>query len=181
MLETSKDKEHSVSSTRPSLVGLFKSEEAPLLRFAYGIVKRRNIAEEIVQEGFLRLHKHWEEVEKPRPWIYRAVRNLALSHLRDTKREFESEDGVADRKDDSAGPDASAHQMEAIGMVRMLVEELDSRDRDLVRRKYVDDQSYKEIAEATGLTVGNVGYRLHHALKSLASSLRQVGIEGSEG
>ena len=181
MLESSSGDLRRDSSPASSVEVLFASEESPLLRYAYGIVKRRNVAEEIVQEAFLRLHRHWEDVEKPRPWIYRAVRNLALSHLRDHAREFETEDGVADREDDRLLPDQSLGRMETVGMVRMLIEELDSRDRELVRRKYVDGHSYKEIAEEMEMTVSNVGYRLHHALKSLATSLRQAGIEGLEG
>jgi RNA polymerase sigma factor (sigma-70 family) len=175
------DSEPTEREPKPSLTDVFEAEEAPLVRFAYGIVGRRNVAEELVQEGFLRLHKHWEDVEKPRPWLYRAVRNLALSHLRDNKREFETDDGVADREDDKATPDRELGRMEAVGTLRLLIEELGPQDREMVRRKYVDGQSYKEIAAAVDLTVSNVGYRLHHALKSLAVSLRQAGIEGIDG
>ncbi|MFT4641695.1 MAG: DNA-directed RNA polymerase specialized sigma24 family protein [Verrucomicrobiales bacterium] len=51
---------------KPTLEALFEVEETPLLRFAHGIVRRRAVAEEMVQEAFMRLHSHWEEVEKPR-------------------------------------------------------------------------------------------------------------------
>ena len=183
MLKGSQDRdgEASESGPKPSLTAVFEAEEAPLVRFAYGIVGRRNVAEEMVQEGFLRLHKHWDDVEKPRPWLYRAIRNLSLTYLRDHKREFETEDGVADREDERATPDRSLGRLEAVGTLRLLIEELPPQDRELVKRKYVEGQSYKEIAEASGLTVSNVGYRLHHALKSLAVSLRQAGIEGLDG
>ena len=175
------DSDTKLPKPRPSLTELFKAEEVPLVRFACGIVRRRSIAEEIVQEGFLRLHKHWLDVENPRPWVYRAVRNLALSHLRDSKREFETDDGVADREDEKVRPDEELRRMEAVGMVRLLLDELEHPDGELVRRKYLEGQSYREISEAVGLTVSNVGYRLHHALKSLALSLRRAGIEGLEG
>jgi RNA polymerase sigma factor (sigma-70 family) len=175
------DSDTTPSEPRPSLTELFNDEEARLVRFACGIVRRRSVAEELVQEGFLRLHKHWDEVEKPRPWVYRAVRNLALSHLRDNKREFETDDGVADCADEKDTPDRELGRMEAVGMVRLLLDELEHPDGELVRRKYLEGQSYKEISEAVGLTVSNVGFRLHHALKSLALSLRRAGIEGLEG
>ena len=168
------------SASRPSLTELFEAEEAPLVRFACGIVRRRNVAEELVQEGFLRLHKHWDDVEQPRPWVYRAVRNLALSYLRDNKREFETDDGVADRVDEKDTPDRELGRMEAVGMVRLLIDELEHPDDELVRRKYLEGQSYKEISEAVGMTVSNVGYRLHHALKSLALSLSRAGIDGAD-
>ena len=63
---------------------------------------------------------------------------------------------------------------------RLLIDELEHPDGELVRRKYLEGQSYKEISEAVGMTVSNVGYRLHHALKSLALSLSRAGIDGTD-
>lgn len=172
---------------KPSLEALFAAEETPLLRFAHGIVRRRAVAEEMVQEAFLRLHRHWDEVEKPRAWIYRAVRNLCLTHLRDHARETDLDEGAdapsGAERHAGAGllPDEAMGRMEAVGMVRLLLSEMEERDRRLIQLKYVEGCSYKDIGQATGLSVSNVGYRLHHLLKGLAVSLRQSGISGSEG
>src|SRR5262245_5363149 len=77
-------------TTKPSSsVAVFESEESGLLRYAIGLVGRRNVAEDLVQETFLRLHKVWSDVENPRAWLYRCVRNLAINHLRDRKPESE--------------------------------------------------------------------------------------------
>ncbi len=70
-----------------TLVAVFESEEGALLAFAVGLVRRRSVAEELVQDAFLRLHEVWGQVENPRGWLYRSVRNLALNHLRDHRRE----------------------------------------------------------------------------------------------
>ena len=51
----------------------------------------------------------------------------------------------------------------------------------LVTLKYHDNLKYDQISERTGLSVSNVGYKLHHALKNLADSLRRLGIETAEG
>ena len=59
-----------------TLAKLFEAEESGLLRFALGLGGRRSIAEELVQETFLRLHQIWSQVENPRAWLYRSVRNL---------------------------------------------------------------------------------------------------------
>ena len=50
--------------------------------------------------------------------------------------------------------------------------------RELIQLKFVENLSYKEIAERTGLSVGNVGYKLHHAIKFLAKELKKEGIMG---
>lgn len=162
-----------------TLATLFRQEESPLLRFAVGLVGRRQVAEELVQEAFLRLHKQWDDVENPRGWLYRSLRNLALNYLRDHKRETITEPD--DTPDEERLPDETLGRMEAAGMVRLLISEMPPEDGTLIRLKYDEDLKYAEIARRTGLTVGNVGYRLHHLLKGLADSLRHAGIETSEG
>jgi RNA polymerase sigma factor (sigma-70 family) len=166
-------------AARPSLSELFASEEGPLLNFALGLVGRRSVSEELVQDAFLRLHQAWRDVENPRAWLYRSVRNLALNHLRDHRRE-QPLDGV----DPTAGDELPAEDMarrEAVGTVQLLVAELAPEDRALLRFKYHEGSSYQQISQRTGLSVGHVGYKLHHLLKGLADALRHAGIEGSQG
>lgn len=162
-----------------TLPQLFEAEESALLHFATGLVGRRSVAEELVQEAFLRLHQVWTEVENPRAWLYRSIRNLALNHLRDHRRETDLDD-AAEPSDDSLAADLLGHQ-EAVGMVRMLLAELPSEDRALIQLKYVDGLKYHEISRRTGLNAGTVGYKLHHTLKRLADALRHAGVEGSRG
>lgn len=162
-----------------TIAALFEEEESGLLRFALGLVGRRTVAEEIVQESFLRLQPLWSEVENPRGWIYRTVRNLALNHLRDRRPEAELNEETA-TVEESVAPELLARN-EAVGMVRLLLAEMSEEDRNLVRLKYHDDLKYQEISQRTGLSVSNVGYRLHHVLKGLAEALRHAGIQGSEG
>lgn len=163
----------------PTIVALFEAEESPLLRFAIGLVGRRSVAEELVQETFLRLHPVWGEVENPRGWLYRSLRNLALNHLRDHPAESELTESTAATEEKL--PAEILGRNEAVGMVRLLLAEMSDEDRRLVELKYRDDLKYQEISRRTGLSVGNVGYRLHHVLKGLADSLRRAGIEGSRG
>jgi RNA polymerase sigma-70 factor (ECF subfamily) len=66
-------------------------------------------------------------------------------------------------------------------MVRLFLAEMPPEDRNLIQLKYHDGLRYRDISRRTGLSVGNVGYRLHHVLKGLADSLRNAGIEGSQG
>lgn len=160
-----------------TLATLFESEESGLLRFAIGLTGRRAVAEDLVQETFLRLHQVWEQVENPRGWLYRSLRNLALNHLRDHARETELDEAAQPATGEIA-PEMLG-QMEAIGLVKMLLAEMTDADRKLIRLKYNEDLKYQEISRRTGVSVGNVGYRLHHLLKGLADTLRRAGIEGS--
>ena len=78
-------------------------------------------------------------------------------------------------------PDDVLGKMEAAGLVHALLGDLDRRDQLLIRLKYFEGLKYSQISEQTGMSVGNVGYRLHHILKSLADSLRRTGVEGANG
>ena len=169
-----------MSAPPSTLSRLFETEEGPLLHFALGLVGRRSVAEDLVQEAFLRLHQVWGEVENPRAWLYRSLRNLALNHLRDHSRETVLEDDAGPAQEAEL-PVEEMGRREAVGLVRMLLAELSDEDRDLIRLKYQENLKYQEIGRRTGLNAGHVGYKLHHLLKSLADSLRHAGIEDSRG
>jgi RNA polymerase sigma-70 factor (ECF subfamily) len=71
--------------------------------------------------------------------------------------------------------------MEAVGALRMLMAEMQEQDQQLIAMKYKRQLSYEDISKQTGLSVSNVGYKLHHLLKGLADSLRRLGVESVEG
>jgi RNA polymerase sigma factor (sigma-70 family) len=167
--------------TNTTLVALFETEESRILGFATGLVGRRAVAEELVQETFVRLHQVWDQVENPRAWLYRSLRNLAANHLRDRKEETELDEERASGSQEDVLPDEVLGRMEAVGTMQLLVAEMSQEDRNLIRLKYEEGLKYREISERTGISIGNVGFRLHHLLKSLAVGLRQAGIEGSRG
>jgi RNA polymerase sigma factor (sigma-70 family) len=165
---------------KPTLRQVFEAEESPLLRYAFGLVGQRETAEDLVQEAFVRLHAHWEEVASPRAWLFRTIHNLALNHLRDHQRETSLET-QPEWASNSPDPEQALGKLEAIGTLQLLIAELPSEDRKLIRLKYHQHLKYDQISQCTGLSVGNVGYKLHHLLKHLADSLRHLGIESAEG
>jgi RNA polymerase sigma-70 factor (ECF subfamily) len=83
---------------------------------------------------------------------------------------------LADATDAQPLPDEQIARWEGIGLVRLVLETLDDRSRDLIRLRFTEELSYKEIAERTGLTVGHVGYLLHHALKAMAVELEKTEV-----
>ncbi len=166
-----------------SLHALFDAEETNLLRYAYAMTGRRAVAEEIVQEVFLQLHARWDHVEAPRAWLYRCVRNRGLNHLRSAKRETlqcDDEREAIAMDGQSETPEAMVARMETTIQLRQLLEQLNEVDQQLIRLKYFEGLKYREISEQTGLTISNVGYRLHHIMQQLASQLRPLGIDESK-
>jgi RNA polymerase sigma-70 factor (ECF subfamily) len=183
-MAVARPEEASAQPTREeTLEELFATLESPLLSYALRLVGEPGAAEDLVQEAFVKLHAQFEQVREPRRWLYRTVRNLALNQQRDARRTVplndESEAGgppATDTADPQPLPDEQVVRLEGVGLVRLSLETLDERSRELVRLKFDEDLSYKEISARTGLTVGHVGYLLHHALKTIAAELAKSGV-----
>jgi RNA polymerase sigma-70 factor (ECF subfamily) len=167
-----------------NLVELFYVLESPLLRFAYQMTKDEQLAQDIVQDAFIRLQKNFVEVAQPKAWLYTTVRRLAIDHLRRARKIVtfsttlrEGEDEVSPEQiDPSRTPDAEVDYHERTGLMRVCIERLEPRYRQLVQLKFIENLSYKQISERMGMTVSNVGYSLHHALKALEVELSKEGI-----
>src|SRR6266516_6134966 len=65
-----------------SIEALFSALESPLLSYALRLLGDRALAEDAVQDAFMKLHAHFAEVREPRRWLYRTVHNQALNHRR---------------------------------------------------------------------------------------------------
>jgi RNA polymerase sigma-70 factor (ECF subfamily) len=155
--------------------------ESPLLSYAQRLLQDLESAEDVVQEAFLQLHAQFDQVRDARRWLYRTVHNRALNQRRKSGRlvpwPTHSEDrAVTEPADPQPLPDEQIARLEGVGLIRLSLERMEPRNRELVQLKFRDGLSYREISERTGLTVGNVGYLLHHALKALASDLAKTGI-----
>jgi len=86
-----------------------------------------------------------------------------------------SDSSAPDTADTALPPDEQIIRVEGIGLVRISLNALDHRSREIVRLKFNDELSYKEIAARMSLTTGNVGFILHTALKTIAAELAKTG------
>ncbi len=165
---------------------LFAALESPLLAYALRLSGERTVAEDLVQEAFMKLHAQFAEVREPRRWLYRTVHNQALNHRRNSAktvplapaRESHSspESYESQAADESPLPDEQIARIESIGLVRLSLAALDERSREIIRLKFNEDLSYAEISARTGLKTGHIGYLLHHALKTIAAELAKTGV-----
>jgi RNA polymerase sigma factor (sigma-70 family) len=182
-MELMRSDQSSRGPSRPETIEeLFAALESPLLSYVLRLVGERSLAEDIVQESFMRLHAHFAEVREPRRWLYRTAHNLSLNQRRASGKIVPLEAGDADGawpgnvSDPQPLPDEQIARWEGIGLVRLSLDALDQRSRQVVHLKFHENLSYKQIAAHTGLTVGHVGYLLHHAIKAIANELAKNGI-----
>jgi RNA polymerase sigma-70 factor (ECF subfamily) len=177
--ETKSDGAEAINAPPGSLERLFADLESALLLYAQRLVKNDDTAQDIVQEAFVRLHAEFSTVKQPSAWLYRTVHNLSLNRLRADRKIVPMPDAESDQNDISDTqplPDEQIERMEAIGQTRLCLEALEPRSRELVRLKFEEGLSYKDISERTKLSISNVGYLLHHALKDLAVALKKTGV-----
>jgi len=152
------------------LSAVLAEHEAPLLRYAERLSGNRDRARDLVQEAFARLCA--EEQQRidghVRAWLYRVVRHRAIDEHRKEHRmtALETLDGVTcESREPSA--EQLAETRESASRAAELLAGLSPREREIVRLKFEEDLSYREIGEVLELSVSNVGFLLHTALKKL--------------
>jgi len=157
---------------------LVDAHAADLNRYATSILYDSDAAKDVVQDVFLRL---WKE---PRAkveghvclWLFRVCRNRALDLRRKGSRMKNLEDlSLEQTPSDAPGPEKMTEQQDSISQVLQMVQSLPENQREVVRLKFQNGMSYKEIADVTEFTVSNVGFLLHTAIKTLRAKVEAVG------
>ena len=165
------------------LPALLERYERPLVRYSWSILADLEAARDVVQETFIRLCRRWEtegaeigEGEHTEAWLFTVTRNLSIDHQRKQSRIIylpQTEDRIAEEP----GPGAALEQREERDSVFGLLDQLSENQREVIRLKFQNDLSYKEIADITQLTVTNVGFLLHTGLKKLRALLESQSLE----
>jgi RNA polymerase sigma-70 factor (ECF subfamily) len=163
------------------LIGWFEKLEKPLMIYAYQIVQDREEAEDLVQEAFLRFSRQENEILEPRAWLYKTLRNLSISFLRKNNRLQRTDD--EDQMDFLHTMNRPAENClvtnleknEAIDRVKHSISLLPKDSARIIHLKFNQRKSYQEIAQETGLSESNVGYKLHHIIKDLSEELKKEG------
>jgi RNA polymerase sigma-70 factor (sigma-E family) len=148
-----------VRSAAPgSLADLYRERYVPMVRLAYLIVGSTTVAEDLVQDAFARMHRHWDTTEHPRAYLRTAVVNACRSHLRRLALER------AYRRHPSAVAD---HMLAEADELFDALATLPSRQRAALVLRFYEDLSEADIAVALGCRPGTVKSLLHRGLGEL--------------
>ena len=157
--------------------------QASLVRFAGRLLGDADAAQDVVQETFLQVARHPArllEVQSCHNWLLRVTRNIGVSRIRRDARarkhaEVFRERARIDAKGKAQDASHALETEELKAQVRSEIDRLNPRSREVLLLKVQEEKSYREIAEITGLTVTNVGYILHRAMKELSGRLNPHG------
>jgi len=144
--------------------------EIPLTRYASRITLDVERARDVVQEAFLRLVR--EDSRRVEPilaeWLFTGCRNLALD-VRGKEKRMQplSEERIRVERCPAPTPLAVAENQEARAEVMKMVEGLPGNQQEVLRLKFQEGLTYREISGITQLSVSHVGVLIHEALKTL--------------
>ena len=158
----------------PGVLRLLVENHARFLAFLERRVESREVAEDILQEAFVRSLDRTvclPSAESATAWFYRVLRNAMTDHFRRQETKGRALDRLA--AETEAGKAASDQDLEAVvcECVLSLVETLKPAYAAALRRVDLDGMGVRSYAEETGITAGNAGVRLHRAREALRKQL----------
>lgn len=173
----------SVERSRQMEVVMAQHETA-LLRYATRIVGDAHLAQDVVQNAFIKLYSSWKEGTRPterlKAWLYRVTHNEAVDIIRRESRlhvlhQTHAEEQAAECPDGHNCP--AAANTEQFETVLKHLRRLDPLERQVLLLRLEEGLSYAEIAAVTARTTGNIGCILHNAVTKLSKHLSPLGAE----
>jgi RNA polymerase sigma-70 factor (ECF subfamily) len=152
--------------------------EGPLIRYAAQLTGDMDRARDVVQDAFLRLcREDRAQVDgHVAQWLFTVCRHRALDVRRKEKRmKAMTDQQAASQASRDGGPDRLLEQHDSFDRVQRVLSTLSENQQEVVRLKFQSGLSYREISDVTELSVSNVGFLLHTALKKIRERLEAEG------
>jgi len=152
----------------------------------FRMVRRREDAEDLTQETFVRMFRALARYDPNRPfaaWLFTIASRLAIDHIRRrkvtpislTQREAGSdEEYEIEIEDAGLKPDEFTTRNEEERRSEELIQSLPPHYRIVVMLRHQQDLSYEEIAESLHLPLGTVKARIHRARELLKTKLEKM-------
>jgi RNA polymerase sigma-70 factor (ECF subfamily) len=156
------------------VVAIYEQHSADLLRYATSLAHDEEVAQDSVQEVFLRFFiecRAGREIEHPRAWLYQALRNHLFNRFKSAANQLETADGNLE-----AFPDHRAHpdrQFRGNEIAREIAAVLTPRELDCFLLR-AEGFGYSEIAELMGVRPGTVGSLLSRVSRKLRKPVREA-------
>ncbi len=160
------------------ITAALEKHEGPLIRYAARLTGDDDRARDVVQETFLRLCRERRDMEGNHvaAWLYRVCRQRAMDACRKESRMQTVAAEVINVMPSATSPPVQARDdANEGGQVMRHLESLSANQQEVVRLKFSGGLSYREISEVTGLSVTNVGFLLHTAIKALREKMKAGG------
>lgn len=168
---------------------LLKRHQQRVFSYIFYIVKDKDLADDIFQETFVKAittirQGRYTESGKFSAWITRIAHNLIIDHYRQEKSEnqvsADAGEGSADllnRKELSEGTiEDMLVDKQITDDVRRLIKALPKNQRQVLVMRFYRNMSFKEIAEATGVSINTALGRMRYAIINMRRLARENNI-----
>lgn len=158
------------SGDKQALDALFKLLQEPLYRYVLSLVRETSLAEDILQEVFLRIYRKLRWLREPeafRSWAYRIATREAFRQLKLERQLTERSADEERLKSIAAAPPREEFAPELIEQLPQMVEKLSPASRAVIVLYYLHEMSFDETAAVLGIPKGTVKSRLAYGLESL--------------
>lgn len=173
---------------RAAFAALVRRHQSPLFNFALRQVRTPELAQDIVQETFVRVVQKatdFKHEARFTTWVYTITRNLCIDHLRKgalrkhpSLDESRGEEGEGPTLGEQTADPRASVEREATGTelkTRILraVDKLPDDQREVFLMREVSNLPFKEIADITGVPENTVKSRMRYALERLQEALAE--------
>lgn len=164
---------------------LFERYKRPLYGFFYGLTKRQELSEDLVQNTFLRIlkYRHLFRGEPAgqtgggdfRAWMFHIARNVNNDHHRKNKiKVTEGLEHWQERIGHQENRAVEMQQIEEQQLLSMAMERLPEDKREVLLLSKFQEKKYSEIGEVLGCTEGAVKVKVFRALQELKAIYKQL-------
>ena len=153
--------------------GLYAALKQPLLRYLWTFVRNATVAEDLLQDTFLQLHRARQTYtpRRPvRPWVYAITRHVALMHLRSGRRRKEM---LADDQLPEVPVPPEMEKLADRATLHRMLSELPRASQEVLMLHHLLGMSFQEVGQILGIAAGTAKVRSHRALKALRERLAE--------
>ncbi|WP_168797576.1 RNA polymerase sigma factor [Neolewinella litorea] len=162
-----------------SFTSLVENVRDRLYRLALRMTGDGSEAEDVVQEVLLSGWKQQEEIvglDNPPAWLLRMTHNRAIDRLRSRKARTRYESAAAPADHHLQTPHRLVESRDTLEQIDRQMAKLSPEQRTVLQLREVEGLSYREIVEATGLTLDQVKVYLHRGRRQLRRLLLEKKI-----
>ncbi len=154
-----------------ALNAIYARDSRWLLSVALRIVKRRELAEEVLHDAFMQIwtkaHQYNPRMGSARGWVFTIVRNRALNALRNGAHEVSSDEVLTPE----AVVQASGLLRVEVGQLNICMNQLDSQKQQAILLAFIEGHSHEQVAQRMNAPLGSVKSWIRRGLISLKECL----------
>lgn len=166
---------------------LLNRYRSKVFSYIFHIVKNQDVADDIFQETFVKIimtikQGRYVETGKFSAWVTRIARNLVIDYFRQEKSEnlvsIDNDDvDLLNRRDlsDSTIEDNMV-QTQICNDIRRLIHSLPDSQRNVIEMRFYQNMSFKEIADATNVSINTALGRMRYALMHIRKLAKENNI-----